>query len=170
VKRPFGVLWVTGLPGSGKSTLAKAVQQSMQDIGQMPLLLDGDSLRDALNLRQPQSYQPENREQIAMSYARLCQLFANQGFLVICATVSMFHAVRTWNRENLPGYCEVFLDTETSILKSRDQKGLYTNSEAASILPEFPANPDVILRMHEPQDLMNGVNQCMDRWTQVLRS
>ena len=170
MSRTCGVLWITGLPGSGKSTLAKAIQKSLEDSGQHPLLLDGDSLRDALDLRQPHSYQTGSREQIAMSYARLCRLFADQGFLVICATVSMFHAVRAWNRQNLPGYCEVFLDTESSILNARDQKGLYSNSETGGILPQFPVNPDVTLKMHQHEDLILGVKQCVDRWTQILCS
>ncbi len=168
MKAVSGVLWVTGMPGSGKSTLANAVRETMQDLGYQPILLDGDSLRDALNLRKPETYETNGREQIAMSYSRLCQLIANQGFLVICATVSMFHSVRAWNRQNLAGYFEVFVNTAPDRLYIRDQKGLYSSLQTQNILPEFPMNPDVTLKMHQKKDIPALANQVVSGWVGVL--
>ena len=45
-----------------------------------------------------------DRRQSAMRNARLCKLLAGQGFDVVCATISLFHEVQRWNRENIPGY------------------------------------------------------------------
>ena len=44
-----------------------------------------------------------------MRNARLCRLLAGQGFDVVCATISLFHEVQRWNRENIPNYREIYL-------------------------------------------------------------
>ena len=41
--------------------------------------------------------------------SRLCRLLASQGTDVVCATISLFHEVQSWNRDNIPGYCEIYL-------------------------------------------------------------
>ena len=44
------VLWFTGLPGSGKSTIANLVERKLHALGRHTVLLDGDNLRQGLNL------------------------------------------------------------------------------------------------------------------------
>ena len=46
---------------------------------------------------------------------------------VVIATISMFHKIHEWNRKNLPGYFEVFLDVPINELQKRDTKKLYKN-------------------------------------------
>ena len=48
----------------------------------------------------------------------------------------MFAEVHSWNRQNLPGYIEVFLKVPITELKRRDPKGIYKkfqNGEAKNI-------------------------------------
>ena len=134
------VFWITGLSGAGKTTLAKALQKAVPG----SLLLDGDELREALG-SESRGFDAESRRQLALSYARLAGLLARQGATVIVATISLFHELHAWNRANLPGYMEIFLDVPEAVRRRRDPKGLYaanvphmTGREVKAELPLAP--------------------------------
>lgn len=140
------VIWITGLSGSGKTTLANALIRSIPGA----ILLDGDDLRVALGVL-GEGFDSDSRRKLASTYARLGLLLARQGFDVVMATISMFHEIRHWNRVNLPGYVEVFLDVPSEVLRSRDSKGLYraitdgivSDMAGADLAVELPIHPDL---------------------------
>jgi adenylylsulfate kinase len=137
-------IWITGLSGAGKTTLAQAL---LPLLPQPRLLLDGDALRDALRLLAG-GYTREDRLKLALTYARLAELAAGQGVTVVCATISMFHEVHSWNRKNLPGYCEIYLDVPEHVRKQRDYKKVYLENDAVvgkTLTPELPLYPDLRL-------------------------
>lgn len=144
------VIWITGLSGSGKTTLAKALQKKLPG----SVLLDGDELRQALGCGD-YGFDVESRKNLAKTYSRLALLLASQGFTVLVATISLFHDLHAWNRENLPGYFEVFLDVPEDIRRKRDPKKLYASNASQmagrEIKAELPANPH--LRLSEKQSL-----------------
>lgn len=86
---------------------------------------------------------------MAMNYARLCALLSGQGLTVICCTISMFDSVRTWNRENISGYVEVYIKASMETLRRRNQKGLYSagaqNVAGIAFPVELPKSPDLVL-------------------------
>jgi adenylylsulfate kinase len=146
----FGVIWITGLSGAGKTTIANALQRHLAT-NHPTVLLDGDALRHALGATQ--SYGPEDRRNLAYTYARLAQYIAGQGFTVVCATISMFHDVRTWNRENNPRYFEIYLRVPEEELKRRDPKGLYAGARSGRMVAfeggfEEPASADLVIDNH----------------------
>ena len=63
----------------------------------------------------------------------------------------MFEEIYEWNKKNLPGYYEIFLDIPLEELKKRDSKGIYKNFEKGALkniagldLPiQKPADPDM---------------------------
>lgn len=140
------VIWITGLSGSGKTTLAVALQQLLPG----SLLLDGDAVREVLGVASS-GFDRESRKNLGLTYARLCKLLATQGATVIMATISLYHEVHEWNRENLPGYLEVFLDVSEEIRRARDPKGIYaaeTQGKARHVAGgetpvDMPKNPHV---------------------------
>lgn len=113
-------------------------------------MLDGDSVRRIVG--GGIGYSSEERLGLAFLYGRLAQELAGQGHLVICATISLFAEVHVWNRDNLPGYCEVLLRVPEDELVRRDDGRLY-GADAATRGPvagvdlqvEFPAAPDVTI-------------------------
>lgn len=136
------VIWITGLSGAGKTTLAKALQ------AQIPasILLDGDELREALGSSR-QGFDKASRLELAKVYARLAGLLAKQGHTVIVATISLFHELHAYNRVNLPGYLEIFLDVPEKERRERDPKGLYAANtpQMAASFAELPQNPHLRL-------------------------
>ncbi|MDR1487488.1 MAG: adenylyl-sulfate kinase [Deltaproteobacteria bacterium] len=139
------VIWLTGLSGVGKSTLAKAL---LPHIATPRLHLDGDELREALALLAG-GYDPENRLNLALTYARLAKLASDQGQNVVVSTISLFHEVHQWNRANIDDYFEIFLHTSSSILKTRDYKNIYSqgndNVIGTTIKPQLPLKPDLLI-------------------------
>ena len=70
-----------------------------------------------------------HRLQSATRNARLCRLLAKQGIDVVCATISLFHSVQRWNRENIRDYHEIYLRVPTEELHRRDSKGIYARAQ-----------------------------------------
>ena len=52
-------------------------------------------------------------------------MLADQGHLVVVATMSLFSEVFSWNREHLPNFYEVLVKVDQATLHSRDARGLY---------------------------------------------
>lgn len=138
------VIWITGLPGSGKTTIATKLLKKLRSHELQSVLLDGDELRAALNKF---NYDKESRQNLAFTYAKLSRMLSLQGTIVLCATVSMFHSVRAWNRKNNVNYYEVYIKVTTETLMSRNQKMLYTGNsiQGFDFVIEEPITPDLII-------------------------
>jgi adenylylsulfate kinase len=88
-----------------------------------------------------------------MTYSRLAHLLASQGHVVVVATISMFREVYEWNRENLPGYLEVYLRVPLDERRRRDPKGIYeafargelVHVAGLDISVDEPQYPDMVL-------------------------
>ena len=50
---------------------------------------------------------------------------------VICCTISMFDEIRSWNREHIANYREIYVKVSMEELVRRNQKGLYSASMEA---------------------------------------
>ncbi len=141
------VYWITGLSGAGKTTIGKLWYQELKKKKNTVVFLDGDILRQIFG--NDLGYTQADRKKSAMRNARLCALLAEQGMDVVCCTISMFDEVRNWNRENIPKYIEIYVKVSMETLRTRNQKGLYTqnNQTVAGIdVPiEEPKHPDLVL-------------------------
>lgn len=148
-----GVIWITGLSGVGKTTVAMSLRSRLVRAGTVPVLLDGDRIRRVLPDRL--GHAEEDRRRLAATYGRLAGEIASQGHLVVCATVSLFHAVHEWNRVHLPGYLEVWLRAPPEALRERGARpALYGTGGVAGAAPhvvgvtaaaEFPLAADLVV-------------------------
>jgi len=145
------VYWITGLSGSGKTTIGTLLCERLKAKGRPVVLLDGDALREAFG--NDLGYSQEDRRKSAMRNSRLCRLLADQGIDVVCATISMFHACRDWNRSHIASYREIYLRVSLDTLIARNQKGLYSvamnggNQEVAGMTMaiEEPREPHLVV-------------------------
>lgn len=145
------VYWITGLSGAGKTTIGKLYYEKLKKKTSAVVFLDGDMLRESIC--SDLGYSKEERKECAMRYSRLCKLLSEQGITVIICTISMFHTVRAWNRENIMQYKEIYIKVPMKILKERDQKGLYSRTSregdatvsGIDIKFEEPLMPDIVL-------------------------
>ena len=149
------VIWITGLSGAGKTTVAAALDQCLKERGLIPILLDGDILRNLFKSTDEigKTYNREARIKLALKYAHLCKTLSSQGFTVIIATISMYDEVYAWNRANLPNYFEIYLKVPLKELRRRDPKKIYQRYDAGDLSDvagldlavDEPLEPHVIL-------------------------
>jgi adenylylsulfate kinase-like enzyme/phosphohistidine swiveling domain-containing protein len=165
--KPGRVFWITGLSGAGKTTLGRELRSRLQAAGGQVTLLDGDALRAAI--AEDLNHNASDRRRSAMRNARLCRLLAEQGADVVCATISLFHEVQRWNRENIPGYREIYLRVPLDVLRRRDSKGLYAsahNGDAQDVVgldvpAEVPEAPDLVLDNYGTLDVATAVDRIL---------
>lgn len=129
------VIWITGLSGAGKSSLANEVILRLRAAGKAAVMLDGDELREVFGAvaANAQNHGREGRLALALQYAHLCRVISAQGLTVVIATISLFREVHSWNRDNLPGYLEVYLKVPIDDLRRRDPKGIYRRFDAGEL-------------------------------------
>lgn len=128
-------LWITGLSGSGKTTLASEVTRTLRERHLPVLFLDGDELREIFgtSANNSQSYTRQDRLTLALRYAALCRLLAEQHVHVVIATISLFREVHEWNRNNLKNYFQVYLKVPLEELARRDPKKIYSRYHAGDL-------------------------------------
>ena len=151
------VIWITGLSGAGKSTIARATVKQLRAQGDQSVLIDGDEIRDAI--RDPHTnHDPASRLVNAYRICRLTRLLSKQSQTVVVATMSIFHEIHAWNRDQLPNYFEVWVEVDLDALQSRDARGLYSRAQSGETKNvagldldyERPLHPDLILTNNPP--------------------
>ncbi|HET9030599.1 MAG TPA: adenylyl-sulfate kinase, partial [Candidatus Aquilonibacter sp.] len=147
-----GVFWLTGLPSAGKSTVAMAVQRMLFERGRNVYVLDGDTLRTTLNV--DLGFSDEDRAENVRRTAAVAGVFADAGFIVVCALISPFAADRELARAAYPsGFFEVYVECDLATAEQRDVKGHYQRARRGELAKftgisspyEVPANPDLRL-------------------------
>ena len=144
------IYWITGLSGAGKTSIGNLFYKKMKQEKPNTIFLDGDELREILNVKD--SFSIKSRLALSYTYSKICNLLANQKLNVVIATISMFEEVRAWNKINIPNYNEVYIKVPMHILIKRDQKKLYSralkgkidNVIGVDIKFQEPTNPDLV--------------------------
>jgi adenylylsulfate kinase-like enzyme len=164
---PGRVFWITGLSGAGKTTLGRELRNRLRAAGNAVTFLDGDALRS--EIAEDLGHSAGDRRRSAMRNARLCRLLAEQGANVVCATISLFHEVQRWNRENIPGYREIYLRVPIDELRRRDSKGIYAGAQRGDtrdvvgldVPAEVPEAPDLVLDNYGALDVATAVERIL---------
>lgn len=134
------VYWITGLSNSGKTTIGTALYYELRKSRNNVIILDGDIMKGIVSGTVSVAYGNSDRIIRARRYCQMAKLLADQGTWVVVCAIAMYDEVRKWNRENIKGYIEIFLNTPDDVLRKRDRKGLYRKE----LNVEFPKNPDAI--------------------------
>ena len=161
-RTPGLTVWITGLSGAGKSSIARALVEKWQSEREAAILIDGDAVR-AIN-DYDLGHSPADRIKNAYRVSRLCQFLNQQGFNVVCATMSLYPEIWDWNRENLPRYIQVYVKAEMESLLKRDSKGVYSKNEdhVVGVHLDFtePTNND--LELDTTEDNPSFANELAD--------
>ena len=160
------VIWITGLPGVGKSSVARELATRLRSDGEPCVLLDGDTLRDALAPLRT-GYDEDTRRAFAHSYAHLAAIVASQHVTAVVATVSLFAEVHRANRARFARYLEVMLvcdDAERE--RRRPAATLEGPRHSIEIAPEFPNEAHLVLSGDEarPSELAARI---LERWRNI---
>ncbi len=142
------VIFLTGLSGSGKTTIAKAVMKKLQEKGVVPVLLDGDEIR---NVIKQTGFDELSRKNHNLNVGYMASLLEAQGNFVIVSLISPYADTRNTIRGMCKNFKEVYVSTDIKICIERDTKGLYEKAIKGEIkdftgisAPYFPPeDPEV---------------------------
>ena len=137
------IFWITGLPGSGKTTIAKKIHKRVEKKYGPTIEISGDELRKNFLLNK---YDIKNREEYAKFYSKFCKLVLKKNINIIFSTVSLFHSVQNWNRKNIKGYFEIFIQSDVNKIIKLNKKKIYKNKKnlvGVNLNAEFPKKPDL---------------------------
>lgn len=150
IKQKPCVLWMTGLSGSGKTTIAHGLIDRFKKNGIVPILLDGDEIRNAIKLT---GFDEESRKKHNLNVGLIASIFEKQGNIVIVSLISPYDDIRKEVRKLCKKFIEIYVDTPIEECIKRDPKGLYKKAIAGEIKeftgissPYFPpANAELII-------------------------
>lgn len=145
------VIWLTGLSGAGKSTIAadfiKIVKPKLPSL----VLIDGDVVRNLFG--GDLTYAEGDRQKQIVRIQKISKFLNEQSIPIIVTALYSNPELLQWNRENLQGYYEVYVNTPFSTVVERDVKGIY-QSLGAAVKPNIvgfdipwqePKSPDLII-------------------------
>lgn len=139
------VFFFTGLAGAGKTTIGGLFYQRLKERSPDAILIDGDQARTAIGHSSPDGrvlledrYTTEARKAGAFGTFQRCKALAEQGKDVVICSIAMYTEVRTWNRENIDNYREIYLRVTRETLYKRDQKKLYSSGTKNVVGVDLP--------------------------------
>tara|TARA_Y100001958_G_scaffold153235_1_gene140467 strand:+ start:107 stop:625 length:519 start_codon:yes stop_codon:yes gene_type:complete len=146
IDKKKGILfWITGLSGCGKTTLAKRIIPFIRKKYGPVIHLDGDSLRNILNLY---GYSFKDRLSNSEKFTRIAKLMTDQGINVVFSLVALMNKPRNWNKKNIKNYIEIYIKSDVKKIIANKKKKLYNTNKnlvGIKIKPQFPKNPNIII-------------------------
>ncbi|MEM9387480.1 MAG: adenylyl-sulfate kinase [Pseudomonadota bacterium] len=122
-----GTVWISGLSASGKSTLASGLCERLLRIQAAdPLLIDGEYMRARLDDRYGHSL--TDRESVLRHLVDEAARVTADRRLAVVATISHTRDMRSFARQHLVPFMEVYLDCPAQVCAARDRKGHYARA------------------------------------------
>ena len=150
------VVWITGLSGAGKTTLATELQKLIQPRLPQLVVLDGEAVRATFG--HDLTHREADRVVQVKRLQGMAKMLTDQRQAVIVAVLYSHPDLLAWNRENLPGYFEVYIKASLETVIARDPKSLYAKALSGEMrdvvgldIPwHEPVNPDMVIDGDRP--------------------
>ncbi len=172
------VVWLTGLSGAGKTTISEEIVRVAKPHLPELVLVDGDVIRDLFGAGL--GFDEEARKLQIGRIQRLALFLARQNIPAIVAALYSNPDLLHWNRINLPGYFEIYVDTPLSTMEERDTKGLYSKARAGEVkhvvgidVPwHAPESPDMVVSSigETPEFIAAKIIRAVPRLAMALNS
>ena len=139
------VYFFTGLAGAGKTTIGGLFYQRLKECSPEAVFLDGDQTRLAAGdssadgtVLFEERYTTEARKRGAFDTFRYVRNLSDQGKDVVICSIAMYTEVRSWNRENIENYRDIYMKVSRETLYRRDQKKLYSSGAKNVVGVDLP--------------------------------
>ncbi|HZU66477.1 MAG TPA: adenylyl-sulfate kinase [Ktedonobacteraceae bacterium] len=142
-------LWFTGLPGTGKTSLAHLVQKALLARGYKVEIIDSQVLTHWLNLKLQihEDIRQDNSHTIGYDafITYICTILARNGIISITTSVSPYIEARSYAREQIHRFIEVYLHCETGLRQKRVEQSETRFPTEIEALYEPPPSPELSL-------------------------
>ena len=173
------VIWISGLSGAGKTTLCTTLYNQLKPLIPELVVLDGDVIRSASG--NDLTHSESDRIRQVHRLRNLAMTLAEQKLVVLVGVLYANPDLLTWNRNNLPGYVEVYLDASLETAMTRDNKGIYAAAQSGEVknvvgldIPwHVPRNPDIRINIdtgESPDVYADQVIRTIPRFEVAMRS
>jgi adenylylsulfate kinase len=152
-------IWLTGISGAGKSTIAKGVEQQLRARNVKVEVLDGDAVRT--NLSKGLGFSREDRDTNIKRIAFVCSLLTRNGVVCISAAISPYREARSWARQEIGNFVEVYVRCSLEVCRTRDVKGLYKLADEGK-LKNFTAVDDPYEEPEQPELVIETDQETVD--------
>jgi adenylylsulfate kinase len=161
-------LWIMGLAGSGKSTIANLTQQSLKAKGINIIWLDGDILRNILNI---QGHSLMQRRVGGLIYLKLCSVLTKQGYNVILSSIGMQRIFEDVGKDIMSNYHQILIKTNLDLIVESNSREFYSNNESdvmgLDISPES-LNYDLVINNDLKNNLEDKVRLCVKFFEKLI--
>ena len=125
-----GTIWITGVTASGKTTLGKALYNRLlqQYSPEQIEFLDGEMLRE--KLKKDSGRTVDERIARLKDVVKLAKKHYDHEKIVIVSTISYKKEMRTFARNHMPHFMEVYLNCSIEVCSKRDYKDHYRRAFA----------------------------------------
>jgi adenylyl-sulfate kinase len=153
-------IWFTGLPCSGKTTIAKQMLQNIKNDSPKIVHLDGDVVRTGLC--KDLGFSKEDRQENLRRVSHLCQIFNENGIIVLATFVSPTKKDRDLIKNIISDCRMVFVNAPQEICEKRDVKGMYALArkgvikEFTGVSAPFDIPKDPALIVDTKKESING--------------
>jgi adenylyl-sulfate kinase len=124
-------LWFTGLSGAGKTTVCREIGRLLKSRGKKVELLDGDQLREQLNMGL--GFSKDDRQKNAAAAIYIARLLTRNGIIVLTSFISPYRSIRESARASIGSFVEVYVCCPLEECARRDVKGLYKKAYSGEI-------------------------------------
>lgn len=166
------VIWLTGLPSSGKTTIASMLRQTLNQSGLNVEQLDGDTVRKELS--PDLGFTKRDRDIHARRVVYLCKLLRRNGIPSIVSLISPYRDFRSFARNEIGNFIEIYVKCSLNTCIERDVKGLYKKALDGEINDltglqdpyEEPLNPEIVVNT-ESETLDNIIDKIIRKLEQM---